>query len=240
MKTVKEVSNFTGISVRTLHHYDEIGLLKPTKVTEAGYRLYDDTALERLQIILLFRELQFPLKEIKAILDNPNFDPTEALSQQITLLELQHKRLGELIAHARNIQQKGVFAMDFKPFDNTELEQYKEEAKNKWGETAAYQEYEQKAKKGKDFNNTSAQMMQLFAELGTYKDLPPADDTVQQKIAALQQFISDNFYTCTKEILYGLGQMYTADERFTQNIDKAGGQGTAQFVSDAIKVYCDK
>ena len=240
MKTVKEVSNLTGISVRTLHHYDEMGLLKPTEVTEAGYRLYDDTALERLQMILLFRELQFPLKDIKAILDNPNFNSNEALTQQITLLELQHKRLGELIAHARNIQQKGVFTMNFEPFDTTELDNYKAEAKAKWGDTMAYQEYEQNAKKGKGFNNTSAQMMQLFAELGTYKDLPPVDDTVQQKIAALQQFISDNFYTCTKEILYGLGQMYTADERFTQNIDNAGGQGTAQFVSEAIKVYCSK
>ncbi|MBQ2776576.1 MAG: MerR family transcriptional regulator, partial [Peptococcaceae bacterium] len=89
MKTVKEVSNLTGVSVRTLHHYDAIGLLKPTELTEAGYRLYDDTALERLQMILLFRELQFPLKDIKVILDNPAFNQTEALSQQIALLELQ-------------------------------------------------------------------------------------------------------------------------------------------------------
>ena len=240
MKTVKEVSNLTGISVRTLHHYDEIGLLKPTEVTEAGYRLYDDMALERLQMILLFRELQFPLKDIKAMLDSPTFNTDEALSQQIVLLELEYKRLGNLITHARNLQQKGVFTMNFEPFDTTELDNYKAEAKAKWGDTMAYQEYEQNAKKGKDFNNTSAQMMQLFAELGTYKHLSPVDDTVQQKIAALQQFISDNFYTCTKEILYGLGQMYTADERFTQNIDNAGGQGTAQFVSEAIKVYCSK
>ena len=104
----------------------------------------------------------------------------------------------------------------------------------------AYQEYVQKETKGKDFNNAGAQMMQLFAELGTYKHLTPADDTVQQKIATLQQFITDNFYTCTKEILYGLGQMYIADERFMLNIDKTGGTGTAQFVSEAIKVYCGK
>ena len=107
MKTVKEVSNLTGISVRTLHHYDEIGLLKPTEVTEAGYRLYDDTALERLQMILLFRELQFPLKDIKAMLDSPTFNTDEALSQQIVLLELEYKRLGNLITHARNLQRKG-------------------------------------------------------------------------------------------------------------------------------------
>ena len=240
MKTVKEVSNLTGISVRTLHHYDEIGLLKPTEVTEAGYRLYDDTALERLQMVLLFRELQFPLKDIKAMLDSPAFNTDDALSQQITLLELEYKRLGELITHARKLQQKGTLFMNFEPFNTQQLDAYKAEAKAKWGDTVAYAEYTQKEAKGKDFNTAGAQMMELFAELGTYKHLSPADDTVQQKVAALQQFITDNFYTCTKEILYGLGQMYTADERFMQNIDKAGGQGTAQFASEAIKVYCGK
>ena len=130
--------------------------------------------------------------------------------------------------------------MDFKAFDVKKIESYAAEAKAKWGNTAAYAEYMHKEAQGKDFDNAGAQMMQVFAELGTLRHLPPDDDTVQQKIAALQQFITDNFYTCTKEILYGLGQMYTADERFTHNIDKAGGEGTAQFVSEAIKVYCGK
>ena len=104
MRTVNEVSKLTGVSVRTLHHYDAIGLLKPTKVTPAGYRLYDDTALGRLQNILLFREVQFSLKDIKAILDNPSFNPDEALTQQIELLELQYKRIGKLISFAREIK----------------------------------------------------------------------------------------------------------------------------------------
>lgn len=90
MMTVKEVSKLTGVSVRTLQYYDKIGLLQPTKYTDSGYRLYDDTALERLQQILLFRELEFPLKEIKAILDSTNFDGKKALSQQIELLELKN------------------------------------------------------------------------------------------------------------------------------------------------------
>ena len=124
MKTVKEVSLLTGVSVRTLHHYDAIGLLKPTRVTEAGYRLYDDTALRRLQTILLFRQLQFPLKEIRDILDSPGFDPMEALTQQIHLLELQRKHLDNLISHARKIQTTGVFSMDFSTFDTTELDQF--------------------------------------------------------------------------------------------------------------------
>lgn len=105
MKTVKEVSRITGVSVRTLHHYDAIGLLKPTAVTEAGYRLYDDAALKRMQSILLFRELQFPLKDIKRILDAPDFDPMTALAQQVRLLEMQREHLEQLISHAREIQQ---------------------------------------------------------------------------------------------------------------------------------------
>ena len=102
MKTVREVSRITGVSVRTLHHYDAIGLLKPTAVTEAGYRLYDDAALKRMQSILFFRELQFPLKDIKRILDAPDFDPMTALAQQVHLLEMQRK-----LARENNVVMDG-------------------------------------------------------------------------------------------------------------------------------------
>ena len=132
MKTVKEVSRITGVSVRTLHHYDAIGLLKPTQITEAGYRLYDDTALKRLQSILLFRELEFPLQEIKDILNRPNFDVRDALEDQIHLLELRKQHLENLISHARHIQKTGVISMNFKPFDTTEMDNYAAEAKAKW------------------------------------------------------------------------------------------------------------
>ena len=239
MRTVKEVSKYTGVSVRTLHHYDAIGLLKPTKVTEAGYRLYDDAALQRLQSILLFRQLQFPLKDIKAILDRPDFDPAEALSQQIRLLELQKKHLEELISHARELLRNGVNIMDFQAFDQSELEQYKEEAKERWGATQAYQEYEAQATGKQDFDASARQLMTLFAELGTLRQASPADAAVQKKISALRQFITDHYYTCTPEILRGLGQMYTGDERFRRNIDRAGGEGTADFAAQAIAFYCD-
>ena len=96
MKTVKEVSRITGVSVRTLHHYDAIGLLKPTQITEAGYRLYDDTALERMQQILLFRELEFSLKEISEMIDAPDFDKNKALDQQIELLLMKKEHLEHL------------------------------------------------------------------------------------------------------------------------------------------------
>ena len=123
MKTVTEVARITGVSVRTLHHYDAIGLLRPTAVTEAGYRLYDNNALGRLQTILLFRQLQFPLKQIRQILDSPNFDPREALSQQIELLELQKEHLEGLIAHARQIQKTGVINMDFSAYDQRKIDE---------------------------------------------------------------------------------------------------------------------
>ena len=124
MKTVKEVSRITGVSVRTLHHYDAIGLLKPTAVTEACYRLYDDAALKRMQSILLFRELQFPLKDIKRILDAPDFDTMTALAQQVRLLEMQREHLEQLISHAREIQQTGVYSIDFSKIDTSEIEFY--------------------------------------------------------------------------------------------------------------------
>lgn len=238
MRTVKEVSRLTGVSVRTLHHYDAIGLLKPTEVTRAGYRLYDDTALSRLQSILLFRELQFPLKEIKAILDSPDFDPEEALTQQIKLLEMQYKRMGELISFAREIQKKGVKRMDFQIFDKSEIEQYKAEVKVKWGDTKEYQEYEQRQKNGYDFSKASSQLLNLFSELGALKQLPPDHEKVQEKISAIQDFITRNFYTCTTEIFGKLGQMYIGDERFKHNIDQAGGEGTARFAQQAISVFC--
>lgn len=240
MKTVSEVSRLTGISVRTLHHYDAIGLLHPTAVTKAGYRMYDDAALCRLQSILLFRELQFPLKEIKTMLDSPSFDPSEALAQQIHLLELQRRHIDELISFAREIQEKGVKPMAFHAFDNKDLEQYKAEVKERWGETRAYQEYEQKQRDGQDFAAGTAQLMGAFAKLGSMKELTPDNPQVQEQVGVLQRVITENFYTCTPEILSGLGEMYTADERFRENIDRAGGEGTAEFARRAIAAYCKK
>lgn len=240
MRTVHEVSALTGVSIRTLHHYDAIDLLKPSKVTDAGYRLYNDAALSRLQIILMFRELQFPLKEIKAILDSPEFDINEALSQQITLLKLQQKHIEGLISLARSIQEKGVNEMGFHAFEKTELEQFAEEVKKRWGTTQAYQEYEQKNAGKTDSEQTAAakQIMQVFTEFGTMRSLPPSDSVVQEKVAALQSFITENYYHCTNDILNGLAQMYTEDKRFKDNIDNAGGDGTAAFVQQAIQIYC--
>ena len=232
MNTVKEISRLTGISVRTLHYCDEINLLKPTKTTDAGYRLYDDTALERLHSILLFRELQFPLKEIKAILDSSDFNTKTALEEQIKLLELQRNRLDEIIISAREILTKGTENMNFSTFDKTEIKKYADEAKQKWGCTDAYKEYIQKHY---DSADKTDKLMQIFAEIGKIKHLSPYCEEAQNLIKKLQNFITENYYTCTDEILRGLGQMYISDERFKKSIDDAGGAGTAEFTAKAIE-----
>lgn len=240
MKTVKEVSKLTGISVRTLHHYDTIGLLKPARVTESGYRLYDEKALSRLQTILLFRQLRFPLKEIREILELPDFDPMEALTQQIQLLELQRQQLDDIIAHARQIQQTGVYTMNFKAFDTTKQDRYAAEAKAKWGKTDAYKEFEQKTagKTAQDQQSAGEGLMAIFAEIGQIRSLAPESTEAQALIAKLQSYITAHFYTCTPQILRGLGMMYIAGDEMTDNIDAAGGPGTAEFAHKAIEFFC--
>ena len=240
MKTVKEVSAFTGVSVRTLHHYDAIGLLKPDAVTEAGYRLYGDTALARLQQILLFRELEFPLKEIKEILESPDFDRDKALTQQITLLTMKKQHLENLIELAREIKTTGVSNMDFTPFDTSKMDEYAARAKAAFGYSSEYREFTEKRKNctGEEMQHMSMQMMEIFAEFGAMRESALESDKVQAQVHRLQDFITEHYYTCTDEILAGLGAMYTADAEFSANINKAGGTGTASFVSQAIEVYC--
>ena len=167
MRTVNEVSRLTGVSIRTLHYYDTIGLLKPTQITQAGYRLYDDTALERLQCVLLFRELQFSLSEIREILDSPHFDRSKALEQQITLLELRKEHIENLIDLARGIKVIGVKPlMDFSAFDTRKIDEYARQAKAAYGKTAAYQEFEQKNSQRTQAENQSISLAfsNLFAQ----------------------------------------------------------------------------
>ena len=135
MMTVHEVSILTGVSIRALHHYDKIGLLHQVQTSDAGYRLYDDANLERLQCILLFKELQFSLKEIQQILDSPGFDRNQALEQQIVLLEMKKERLQNLLDLARGIQTIGVNHMDFTVFDTKKMDEYKKQAKESWGQS---------------------------------------------------------------------------------------------------------
>lgn len=242
MFTVNEVSKIAGISVRTLQYYDKIGLLPPSGFTDSGYRLYNEDSLERLQTILLFRELEFPLKDIKKIIDNPHFDRKEALSEQIELLKLRREQIDSLISLAEKLITKEEKFLDYSAFDKTKLKKYEAEAKEKWGKTSAFGEYEAKSEGRSDENNASiaVEMMEIFKEFGKISGSSPKSEETQSLVKKLQGFITENYYTCTDEILSGLGQMYVLDERFTENIDKSGGKGTAEFVSKAIAFYCGK
>ena len=242
MMTVNEVSKLTGVSIRTLQYYDKIGLLHPAKYSESGYRLYDDTALEKMQQILLFRELEFPLKDIKVIMDSPDFDRSKALEQQITLLTLKKEHLENLICLAREIKMNGVKKMDFSAFDTSKLDEYAAQAKASWGNTPEYHEYEEKAKgrTKQEEQDIGKNMMQIFTEFGAMLDLKPDSEKVQVQVKKLKDYITENFYTCSDDVLHSLGNMYAGGGDFTTNIDRAGGEGTAEFVSRAIKIYCRK
>ena len=243
MMTVHEVSELTGVSVRALHHYDELGLLKPTAVTEAGYRLYDESSLIRLQSILLFRELQFPLKDIGAILDSPSFDRNKALDQQIRLLELQKEHLDNLIDLARGMKLVGVKRMtDFTAFDTKKIDDYAREAKASWGKTPEWQEYEQKAQgRTREDNAALARgMMDIFAQFGAIRDTDPAAPEAQALVQKLQGYITEHYYTCSDTILMSLSKMYDGGGTMTENIDKVGGPGTGDFAARAIAAHCSR
>ena len=271
--TIKQVSELSGVSIRTLQYYDNIGLLTPSERTEAGYRLYGEEQLATLQEILLFRELEFPLKEIKAILGSPDHDREKALRQQVELLTLKKERLEGLIRLAdelRTAQRKDTTSknsaleknsarerrttMDFKAFDKTRLEEYAKRAREEYSGTDAYKEYEVKSA-GRTAETEAVLgegLMAIFARFGklltngtsggSEGETPadPASPAAQELVRELQAFITEHFYTCTPEILAGLGKIYAADGEFKENIDHAGGSGTAEFASKAIEFYCRK
>lgn len=240
MMTVNEVSKLSGVSIRCLQYYDKIGLLIPEKYSEAGYRLYGYSSLERLQQILLFRELEFPLKEIKQIIDSPGYNKTDVILQQIDLLTLKKQRIDSLIEFAERLKMKEGNIMDFDVFNKKKEEEYTSLAKEKWGNTKQFKEFEEntKNKSEKDKQDENNEFMRIFERIGEVKTLDISDNKVQILIKALQEYISSHYYNCSDEILYSLGEMYVADPEFKTNIDNAGGEGTADFTNKAIKFYC--
>lgn len=242
MMTVHEVSRLAGVSIRTLQYYDRIGLLHPAGYTDAGYRLYDDTDLERLRHILLFRELEFPLKDIKAIINSPDFDRSKALEQQIELLKLKKEHIENLMNFALGIKMLGVKQMDFKAFDRSKLDEYSRRAKELYGNTTEYKEMQEKTKNRtqEDDRLLADRFMLFFKEAGEIKDTDPASPEAQDIVKRIQEYITENLYTCSNKILSGLGKMYSGEGEFTKNIDEYGGEGTAEFVDKAIQIYCDK
>lgn len=239
---IHEVAELSGVTIRTLQYYDKIGLLTPSEVTEAGYRIYHEEDVDRLQQILFFRELEFPLKEIKDIMNNPRYNRVEALQNHRIMLLEKRNRMNQLI---RLVEERlgGSQVMSFKEFSMESVEshkkQYAEEVRNRWGNTDAYAEYEKKSKgySKQDWNSILQEGESIMREFAKYTDLSPEDVVVQELVIRWQEFITDNYYECTKEILKGLGVMYVSDERFRENINKHG-DGTAEIMSKAIEVYC--
>lgn len=242
MKTVKEMSKLTGVSVRALHHYDAIGLLKPTRVTEAGYRLYDGAAMERLYMILVYRELGLSLSQIRQILDAPDFDRNRALEHQIQLMQDKVTKLQNRISLAKGILILGVNDMDFNGFDPEKIDEYSQQARMLYGKTEAYKEYQQKSQNrtpGQE-QDLGAQVMALFARLGKLRPCQPDSEAAQNWAAELQAFFTEHFYTCTPQILKGLAESYAGGGSMTENIDKAGGPGTGAFAKEVIDIYLAK
>ena len=237
--SISEMAKLTGVSIRTLHHYDHIGLLCPETAADSGYRWYGAADVEKMQQILFYRELDFPLKGIRDILADPQYDKQEALRRQRELLQLKRKRLDGLL-ELLNANLKGERTMEFKGFDAAELDQarrqYADEAKARWGHTDAWRESEEKTASA-GWDAQAEGMNDIFRRAAALRQGDPAAPGAQALVKEWQEFISANYYACTDEILAGLGEMYTADERFRKNLDRFG-EGTAAFLSKAIAIYC--
>ena len=240
MKTVKEVSELSGVTVRTLHHYDEIGLLRPSERTEAGYRLYSRAELDRLQEILGWRELGFPLAEIRALVDRPEYDRAQALRRQRALVAEQAERLSALqvaldaaLAAELSGKEQDVTEM-FDGFDPTE---YEDEARDRWGGTPEFEESMRRtrgygADEWRSIRAEADAISREFAALMAAGN-DPAGPEARELAERHRDHISRWFYECSPEVHRGLGELYVADSRFTKNWDKHA-PGLARYVRDAI------
>lgn len=242
--TVKAVAELAGISVRTLHHYDEIGLLKPAQTSASGYRLYTEADLERLQQVLFFKELDFGLTEIKEIVDSPDFDRRQALLRHRELLLQKQERIGKLLASVDQTLdsiERGIQMDEKDLFNGFDHSKYEKEAEERWGHSEEYKESARRTKKyGKaDWTQIQQESGEVYQGLVSVMDRDPADPEVQEWVRKWHEQINKWFYQCSTEVFRGLGDMYVADQRFTENIDKYA-TGLAAFMKEAMHVYCDR
>lgn len=246
--TVKELSKMAGVSVRTLHYYDEVGLLKPSFIKENGYRYYEEKELLKLQQILFFRELEFPLEKIKEIMSSPNFNTLVALADQQQLLELKKRRIEKMLTtiHKTIHSLKGGEPMStddtFSAFNDPTYQKHKDEVQQRWGHTDAYkQSMERVGKMSKeDLDRVKAEgeaITNAIAEL-MRKEFSPTSPEVQEQTDKFFQHLR-NFYEPSYEMFKGLGQMYVDDARFTEYYEKIA-KGLAVFMRDAMAYYADE
>jgi DNA-binding transcriptional MerR regulator len=240
--TVGELARLTGITVRALHHYDELGLVVPSQRTDAGYRLYTDADVLRLQEVLVFRELGLPLADIAAVLADPEHRRTEALRKHRELIIAKRGRLDAMLAaidaaleieEGRVMEDEQVKSL-FEGFDH---EAYAEEAERRWGDTDAYKESARRTRRyGKAewdaIRRESEAIYARFAEL-LAEGTAPTDARVRGVVEAHRAHIDRWFYPCSPNMQRGLAQLYVSDARFTANIDRIA-PGLARFMHDAI------
>lgn len=241
---VKEVADLVGISVRTLHHYDEIGLLVPKEKTEAGYRLYSDDNLETLQQILFFKELDFSLKKIKEVITSPSFDRQEALDLHRKMLLEKRNQIDQMVATIDKTLRhtKGEIQMTdkekFEGFDFSD-NPYEQEARERWGDEAVDREKAELEKLSKNEQKAmSKEMNAIYEKLATLRHGSPKSEEAQAAIKEWYDFLN-NMGDYSLDAFKGLGQMYVDDERFTKNIDQFG-DGLAVFMRDAMAAYADQ
>ena len=247
--TVSQVARLAGVSVRTLHHYDELGLLCPSGRSEAGYRLYEQDDLQRLQQVLFFKELGFPLEQIARILKDPAFDLRAALLMQRELLGERATRLQALIRAvdaALEAHEKGTVMTKeemFEVFGDYDPAQHEEEVRQRWGQSEAYRESSRRtARYGKkDWERIKAEGEQLQRDLAAQLEAgrAPTDPGVMDLAERHRQYISRWFYPCSYEIHRGLGELYVSDSRFTENIDRVL-PGLARFTCEAFRANAER
>jgi DNA-binding transcriptional MerR regulator len=244
--TSNQLAVLAKVTPRTLHYYDSVGLLKPAYHERNGYRYYEEKELLKLQQILFFKELGFSLDRIKIILASPTFNVLEALKGQKNTLKIEARRISELIATIdKTIRKlKGTTTMTdedlFEGFSDEEMKAYQEEARQKWGHTAAYKQSQERVKKmsKEDMRKIQEENEDVLTKMVAVMDKGVESPEVQAQVERHFQGIN-RFYDCSMEIYRGLGQMYVDDPRFTAYYQKFHPQ-LPEFLNQAITVYCNR
>ena len=247
--TVGRVAALSGVTIRTLHHYDEIGLLSPGGRSAAGYRIYEESDLERLQQILFYRELGFVLKEISTIVDDPGTDALEHLRRQRKLLSERIKRLSAMVDAIDYEMEATTMDIPLTPEERFEVfgefrpEDYAEEANQRWGETEAYRQSQRRVStyRKEDWQQLKAEEQEVRDRLAAAfaGGVSPESEEAMAAAEAHRQLISRWFYECTYDIHRGLTDMYVSDERFRSNYDTQI-PGLASFIRDATHANAER
>ncbi|RYD57891.1 MAG: MerR family transcriptional regulator [Sphingobacteriales bacterium] len=244
--SVHQLAKMANISARTLHHYDEIGLLKPAFRADSGYRYYTKEELLRLQQILFYKELDLPLAEIQQILDEPEFDRLQALDhhkeqmrKKVQRYETLIRTIDKTILDLKNKQRMTTYEEMYEGFSKEQVDEYEKEVTERWGgERLEESKRNIQAMTKQEWGDLKAEGENINRSLAAIMDHSPTDADVQ-RLVARHHIMIGKFYECPYEVYRGLGNMYVADERFTATYDKYK-PGLAVFLQKAIEHYCNE